>query len=143
MKTAFALSVIMLFSSNISADNTINTTSPDNAEVYFIAPADGEQIAAPVTIKFGLKGMGVAPAGVAREDTGHHHLIINLEELPDLTMPLPASDQVRHFGKGQTETTIDLAPGQHTLRLILGNQYHIPHNPPVISEEITITVIEE
>lgn len=143
MKTAFALSVIMLFSSTISADNTINTTSPDNAEVYFIAPADGEQIAAPVTIKFGLKGMGVAPAGVAREDTGHHHLIINLEELPDLTMPLPASDQVRHFGKGQTETTIDLAPGQHTLRLILGNQYHIPHNPPVISEEITITVIEE
>ena len=143
MKTAFALSVIMLFSSTISADNTINTTSPDNAEVYFIAPADGEQIAAPVTIKFGLKGMGGAPAGVAREDTGHHHLIINLEELPDLTMPLPASDQVRHFGKGQTETTIDLAPGQHTLRLILGNQYHIPHNPPVISEEITITVIEE
>jgi hypothetical protein len=91
-------------------------------------------------VSFGLRGMGVAPAGVVVEKTGHHHLLIDQQELPDLTMPLPASAQLIHFGGGQTQTEIRLSPGSHTLQLVLGNQYHIPHNPPLISKKITIIV---
>lgn len=112
----------------------------EDATVYFVAPLDGQEVTSPVTVKFGLKGMGVAPAGVDRENTGHHHLIIDMENLPDLTKPLPSSEQVRHFGGGQTETTIELAPGKHTLQLVLGNYAHIPHATPVVSKKITITV---
>ena len=84
--------------------------------------------------------MQVAPAGVEQDAAGHHHLLIDMADLPSMTMPLPASDQLIHFGKGQTETTIDLAKGEHTLQLVLGNHLHIPHDPPVISSKITITV---
>jgi hypothetical protein len=82
----------------------------------------------------------VAPAGVDREHTGHHHILINLEELPDMTQPLPANDNVKHFGGGQTEATLTLEPGEHALQLLLGNHLHIPHDTPVLSEKITITV---
>ncbi len=115
-------------------------TSPDGAESYIISPQDGATVSSPVTVRFGLKGMGVAPAGVQMANTGHHHLMIDVNELPDLTAPLLASDKHIHFGKGQTETTVDLDPGTHTLQLILGNWAHTPHDPPVISEKITITV---
>ena len=93
-----------------------------------------------ITVVFGLKGMQVAPAGVGTPNSGHHHLLINLDQLPNLNAPLPASDQVLHFGKGQTSTSLKLPPGKHRLQLILGNQVHIPHDPPVISEVIEIEV---
>jgi hypothetical protein len=84
--------------------------------------------------------MGVAPAGVEKAATGHHHLLIDLDTLPDPGKPLPADDHHKHFGGGQTETTVDLAPGQHTLQLIMGDHNHVPHDPPVVSDRITITV---
>jgi len=115
------------------------STAPDNAKLYFISPVDGETVKNPVVVRFGLKNMGVAPAGVQMEDTGHHHLLIDTD-LPPLNQPVPANEQHLHFGKGQTETKLTLTPGQHTLQLLLGDHLHVPHNPPVISELITITV---
>jgi hypothetical protein len=93
-------------------------------------------------VQFGLKGMGIAPAGVKIDNTGHHHLLIDTDAPADLNAPLPASDKVVHFGKGQTETTVKLAPGKHTLQLLLGDSGHVPHNPPVISKKITVTVTQ-
>ena len=117
------------------------TASPPGAEVYIISPRDGATVHSPVHVQFGLKGMGVAPAGVKFENTGHHHLLIDTDAPTDLSAPLPATDKVVHFGKGQTETTLTtLTPGKHTLQLLLADQNHIPHNPPVISRKITITV---
>jgi hypothetical protein len=116
------------------------TASPAGAEAYIISPKDGATVSTPVTVVFGLKGMGIAPAGMALENTGHHHLLIDSEAPADLSKPLPTSDKVVHFGKGQTETSVKLTPGQHTLQLVLGDQSHVPHNPPVISKKITITV---
>ena len=117
------------------------TPSPAGAEVYIISPKDGAQVHAPVLVQFGLKGMGIAPAGVKFDNTGHHHLLIDTEAPADLNAPLPATDKIVHFGKGQTETTLNLAPGKHTLQLLLADQTHIPHNPPVLSQKITITVL--
>ena len=115
------------------------TPAPKDAEVYIISPSDGDTVSSPVTVKFGLKGMGVAPAGVNKPDTGHHHLIIDAG-LPALDAPIPASANYKHFGGGQTETSIELAPGKHTLQLIMGDLMHVPHDPPVMSRKITITV---
>ena len=115
------------------------TPAPVDATLYFVSPLDGETVTSPVTIGFGLKGMGVAPAGVEKENTGHHHLIID-SPLPALDAPVPSDDQHRHFGGGQTQVTVELDPGEHTLQLLLGDQNHIPHDPPVTSEQITITV---
>ena len=114
--------------------------APDRASAYIISPADGETVASPVTVKFGLQGMGVAPAGVQQANTGHHHLLIDVDTLPPANLPLPATAQVVHFGGGQTETTIELSPGTHTLQMVLGDHLHIPHDPPVRSQRITITV---
>jgi hypothetical protein len=119
------------------------TASPAGAEVYFVSPANGTEVTSPVTIRFGLRGMGVAPAGVTSPNTGHHHLLIDVAELPADNLPLPATDQIRHFGLGQTETSLELPPGQHTLQLVLGDALHIPHDPPVRSDKITITVVAE
>lgn len=116
------------------------TPAPPGAEVYFISPANGAHVSGKFTVRFGLRSMGVAPAGVEFPDSGHHHLLINAEPMPDLTQPLPANDSVRHFGKGQTETELELPPGRYTLQLVLGNHLHIPHQPPVMSGTITITV---
>lgn len=116
------------------------TPSPAGAEVYIISPRDGETIKGPVVVRFGLKGMGVAPAGIKLENTGHHHLLIDTAVPAEAGLPLPTSDKVVHFGKGQTETTLNLAPGKHTLQLILGDFLHIPHNPAVVSKIVTITV---
>ena len=115
------------------------TPAPAGAEVYFIEPADGATVSNPVTVIFGLKGMGVAPAGVEKDKTGHHHLLIDTG-MPDLDSPIPSDDNHHHFGGGQTQTSVELAPGTHTLQLLLGDWSHIPHNPPVASEVITITV---
>lgn len=116
------------------------TPAPDGAAVAIIQPADGARVTSPVTVLFRLSGMGVAPAGVEQEATGHHHLLINVDELPPLNTAIPADDQHRHFGGGQTEVVIDLEPGRHTLQLLLGDWQHIPHDPPVMSERISITV---
>ena len=110
------------------------------AEVYFLSPADGDVIEGEVLVQFGLKGMGVTAAGYDAPNTGHHHLLIDMNELPDLRLPLPKSEQLRHFGGGQTEAVIQLSPGTHTLQLVLGNHLHIPHDPAVISDKITIEV---
>lgn len=114
-----------------------------NAEqnVYFINLKDGDKLESPIFIQFGLSGMGVAPAGTNREGTGHHHLLINVDDI-DVSKPIPSSSNHIHFGGGQTETTIDLPSGVYTLQLLLGNMSHIPHNPPVVSKKITIEVIK-
>lgn len=116
------------------------TPAPAGATVYFIAPVNGAVVTSPVTVKFGLKGIGVAPAGVDNPKTGHHHLLIDVAKLPAMDGPLPADANHKHFGGGQTETTVELAPGMHTLQLLLGDMSHIPHDPPIVSESITITV---
>ena len=117
------------------------TPSPEGAKVYFIGLEDGASVPSPVTVRFGLSGMGVAPAGIQQENTGHHHLIINEAiEGDELNAPIPADDNHIHFGGGQTEVTLDLAPGTYVMQLVLGDWIHIPHNPPVMSERITVTV---
>lgn len=113
--------------------------APEGAGVYFIEPADSATVQSPFKVSFGLHGMGVAPSGVDKPNTGHHHLLINSPEV-DLGMPLPKTDQVLHFGNGQTETMITLEPGSYTLQLVLGDYAHIPHDPPVVSGTITVTV---
>lgn len=123
----------------LSAQTPPRTPSPAGAEVYIIAPADGAVVDHEVTVRFGLKGMGIAPAGTAAANTGHHHLLIDAP-LPPLDLPIPADAQHVHFGKGQTEATITLSPGTHTLQLLLGDQNHVPHDPPVASSVVTITV---
>ena len=117
------------------------TPSPPNAEVYIISPKDGATVHSPFKVQFGLtKEMGIAPAGVKFDNTGHHHLLIDSEAPADTSAPLPATDKIVHFGKGQTETTLNLTPGTHTLQLLFADYQHIPHSPPVISKKITITV---
>jgi len=116
------------------------TPSAKGAEVEIISPADGATVKSPVRVRFGLKGMGIAPAGIAFENSGHHHLMIDTDPPADLSQPVPTSDHFVHFGKGQTETEIKLAPGKHTLQLLLGDHLHVPHNPAVMSKKITIVV---
>lgn len=117
------------------------TPAPEGASVYFINIKNGDTLSNPVTIQFGLKGMGVAPAGTEKEHTGHHHLLINESlEGDELNEPIPADEQHVHFGGGQTEKTLELPPGTHTLQLVLGDWSHVPHNPPIMSETITVTV---
>ena len=116
------------------------SSAPDNAAVFFLEPDEGATVSSPVTVKFGLTNMTVAPAGDNTDNSGHHHILIDQTELPDMTQPLPATDQIVHFGLGQTETTLELEPGEHTLQLVLGNHLHIPHDKPVVSKKITIRV---
>ena len=111
----------------------------EGAMVYIVSPADGATVSSPVKVIFGLSGAGVAPAGIQAKDTGHHHLIVDAA-LPDTNMPVPSDANNLHFGKGQTETIVELSSGQHTLQLLLGDWLHIPHATPVASEAITITV---
>jgi hypothetical protein len=109
-------------------------------KLYFIEPKDGATVNGPVKIVFGLSGMGVAPAGIDFPNTGHHHLLVDIENLPDLTKPIPANINHIHFGKGQTEVLIDLPKGKRSLQLLLGNYLHVPHKKPVISDKIYIHV---
>ncbi len=115
------------------------SAAPADASVYFIEPADGDTVNGTFSVKFGLSGMGVAPAGVTKDKTGHHHLLINVDSVKP-GLPIPADDNHRHFGGGQTETELTLEPGTYTLQLVLGNHLHIPHDPPVMSSKITVTV---
>ena len=115
------------------------TASPEGASVFFITPADGDTVTNPVRVEFGISGMSVVPAGDSTPDSGHHHLIIDAG-LPELGMPIPADDNYVHFGDGSTATEITLEPGRHTLQMLLGDHLHIPHDPPLLSEQIVITV---
>ncbi len=118
------------------------SSAPEGAEASILSPANGAVVPATFTVQFGLRGMGIAPAGSKIQGTGHHHLLVDTDVLPDLNLPLPASKQVIHFGLGQTETQLTLSPGKHTLQLLLGDYLHIPHDAPVLSKKITITVVQ-
>lgn len=133
----FALAATALLSVPALADRT---PSPAGAEVYIISPKDGAKVKSPVTVVFGLKGMGIAPAGIKFDNTGHHHLIVDADPPADQSVPLPADEHNLHFGKGQTETSLTLKPGKHTLQLVLADALHTPHDPAVVSKKITITV---
>ena len=145
MKTIVAALVLSLF--GLSAHAGGETPSNPDAKVYFVNLADGDTVSSPVTVVFGLSGMGVAPAGTEKDMTGHHHLLIDRPPLgqgedgaDELVYGIMSDDNHRHFGGGQTEVTLDLAPGPHTLQLVLGDAGHVPHSTPVMSEVITITV---
>ncbi|EKV26388.1 hypothetical protein C882_2823 [Caenispirillum salinarum AK4] len=115
------------------------TPAPENAYLYIGWPNDGERVRSPFKVWFGLRGMGVAPKGVAHENTGHHHLLIN-SDLPPAGEPLPADRNTLHFGAGETETRLDLPPGRYTLQLVMGDHDHVMHDPPIVSRKITVTV---
>ncbi len=125
------------------------TPSMAGAKQYFIGLKDGDTVSGPVKVVFGLSGIGVAPAGVDKENTGHHHIFLNRPPLgqwadadgaDEFDANIPSDEQHLHFGKGQTEKVLDLAPGKYTMQLVFADKDHIPHNPPVSSEVITITV---
>ena len=116
------------------------TPSAEGTRVFIIAPVDGAAVASPVTGYFGLDGMGVAPAGVEWDHTGHDHLMIDVAELPAFDAPLTADENHRHFSGGQTQLTLELERGEDTLQLLLADWQHVPHDPPLLSEPITITV---
>jgi Domain of unknown function (DUF4399) len=139
MRTALALLLLLALAPLALAQE--RTPSPHGAKVFIVSPKNGATVHNPFVVKFGLKGMVVAPAGTKAENSGHHHLLIDTDPPADLSAPLPTiADKVVHFGKGQTETTLTLPPGKHTLQLVFADALHIPHNPPVISKKITITV---
>ena len=123
-----------------AAPAVARSKSPEGARVYFISPKNGDTVAQKFTVQFGLKGMGIAPVGINQPNTGHHHLLVDLAQMPDMSKPLPANDNIRHFGAGQTEVDLTLPPGKHTLQLVLGDYLHTPHEKPLVSDKITITV---
>ena len=135
------LALVAAFAVAALGGASAETPSPPGAKVYFINLKDGQTVTSPFLIQFGLSGMGIAPAGVDKPNTGHHHLLIDTTLSADqLKQPILMDDTHRHFGAGQTEATITLPPGQHTLQLVLGDWSHIPHVPPVMSPVITVTV---
>lgn len=143
MRALIAAALLVAAAPAIAQD----TPSAEGAEVYFIEPADGDTVSGPVKVVFGLSGMGIAPAGVVKENTGHHHLFINRPALgegefgeDEFEFAMASDENHIHFGGGQTETVLDLPAGTHTLQLVLGDDSHVPHDPPVVSEVITITV---
>ena len=139
IQSVFIGLLALVLGASALAQNAPRTPSAAGAKLYFISPKNGATVHGSVTVRFGLSGMGVAPAGTLAENTGHHHLIVDAP-LPALDQPIPKDDQHLHFGKGQTETTLTLAPGKHTLQLLLGDAGHRPHDPALVSERITITV---
>ena len=130
--------MILFIVPNASSQDDIYTS--EDRKVFFVSPSNGENVESPVIVKFGVIGMSIVPAGEDKPMSGHHHLLINLEKLPDMSMPIPADNNHLHFGKGQTETIIELPKGKHTLQLLLGNHIHIPHKIPLLSEKIEIIV---
>ncbi|WP_428610019.1 DUF4399 domain-containing protein [Sedimenticola sp.] len=128
----------LLFITPLATAEMMRTPSPSGAAVYIISPADGDTVPRTFVVTFGLKGMGVAPAGTEKEKTGHHHLLIDGKMMPAMDQPL--GKEIKHFGGGQTQAELTLSPGRHTLQLILGDKGHVPHDPPVVSDVVTVTV---
>jgi hypothetical protein len=137
-----ALAVLALLTAAPAlAQDAARTPSPPGSYLYIGWPNDGEVLGRkPFRVWFGLRNMGVAPAGIAFPNTGHHHLLVDVDGLPEVDEPIPNDKNHLHFGIGQTETTIELPPGKHTLQLIMGDQGHVPHDPVVVSKKITVTV---
>ena len=137
-RLVLALGISLLAAFAVAADRL---AAPAGAEVYIIAPHDGAKVHSPFTVSFGLKGMGIAPAGIKFDNTGHHHLLVDtdLSEVK-LDAPMPATDKILHFGKGQTETSLTLPPGKHTLELIFADSLHQSFDSPLHSKKITVTV---
>ncbi len=129
-----------LYDQKITPSSFEDVISDKNESIYIISPKNGDEVLSPVKVIFGLKNMGVAPAGTIKSNTGHHHLLVNLNKLPDLKSPLPSNENIIHFGLGQTETEVKLKKGSNTLQLILGDHMHKPHQPPLISKKIKIIV---
>ncbi|MGB1868792.1 MAG: DUF4399 domain-containing protein [Porticoccaceae bacterium] len=138
------ISLVAVFSSSAlsAADSQSAMISPvsASASVWIESPQDGQLLSSPVTLKFGSSDVLISPAGTERPNSGHHHLLINLQTLPAMDRPLPANAQVIHYGAGQTEATLELEPGVYSLQLLLGNYLHVPHARPVMSKKISITV---
>jgi hypothetical protein len=134
-----SLVALMFFVLPVVANAVDKNSSPENAEVFITTPKDGEELSNPVVVQFGIKGMEVAKAGTQTPNTGHHHLLIDAA-LPALDQPIAKDANHMHFGGGQTEATLTLAPGKHTLQLLLGDGNHVPHHPAVASKVISITV---
>lgn len=149
INTITTAAIILITSSILSAEESKKPApkaepkmaSPKGAKAYIIFPKDGKIVKKKFLVRFGLKKMGIAPAGIKFPNTGHHHLIIDGAKF-DMTLPLPMSETLKHFGAGQTEAILELKPGKHTLKLVFADHLHRLHEPPVISEEITITVKE-
>jgi hypothetical protein len=148
LSPALLLALIPVFAAEHAHEKPKRTPSPKGAKVYIVSPRDGQTVKRKFKVIFGLTGMGVCPAGLTAADgtplpdTGHHHLLVNVDKLPPLDTHL-ASDQpekILHFGKGQTETMLELPPGKHTLQLVFADYAHVPHDPPLVSEKITVTV---
>ena len=143
LKSALQASVCAISVLSVAAFALPLSPAANNAKVYIVEPKDGAVVTSPVTVKFGLDNMTVIPAGVEHTNSGHHHLLVDVDKLPDMASPIPADSKHIHFGKGQTETTLKLPPGKHTLQLLLGDHLHRPHATPVMSSKITITVKDQ
>ena len=115
-------------------------TMPENARVYILWPSDGQTVRGGFWVRMGLADAGIAPAGVEKANTGHHHLLVDVD-LPPLDQEIPNDRNHLHFGLGQTEARLDLPPGKHTIQLLLGDENHVPHKPPLYSKRITVTVL--
>ncbi len=140
-KMTFAIAAVMSSVLSVAAfAQDAKSPWPTDARLYIISPKSGEAVSSPVTVLFGLKGLGVAPAGIEKAKTGHHHLLIDTKIPAELGEPLIADKNHVHFGGGQTQATVELSPGQHTLQLLMGDHNHIPYNPPLASEVVTVTV---
>ena len=137
--TAVMVLFTALISSSAYSQGLPRSQSAEGAAVYFISPQDGDTVSSPVHVVFGLTGMGIAPAGIEVKNTGHHHLLIDVDEIA-LDMPVMLDDQHLHFGLGQTEAMVELTPGEHSLQLLLADHFHMPHQPAVMSKKIKITV---
>ena len=134
----FVLAVIYLLQTH--QVNSASMSTDNEPQVYIISPENGDEVTSPFTVKFGSKSVDIVAAGVEMKNSGHHHLLVNLNSLPDMNFPIPADSNHLHFGGGQTETVLTLEPGVHSLQLLLGDFAHVPHIPPIISEKIIITV---
>ena len=144
MRTTFLLATALLLGSGfaLAADDaaTARPKAPHGAKVFIVSPKDGATVGPDVTVKFGVEGIAIKPAGDATPNSGHHHLLIDAKELPPLDAPIPADATHKHYGKGQTEDTIHLEPGTHTLQLDFGDTAHRQFDPPLVSKKITIHV---
>lgn len=139
MRTAIAAALFALAFPVVALADGERTPAPAGAKVFIIEPADGATVSSPVTVKFGAEGIDIVPAGTDKPNSGHHHLLIDTP-VPDLNSAIPKDEHHVHYGKGQTEATVALTPGKHTLQLLLGDKNHIPTDPPVESPVVTITV---